>query len=92
MATIGFFDEKEGEKSSTRLNIFMILVNGLFLVDIIALSGMYLFLISHGRDIALLAIVTAISVLFGVVVAPCITWKQMSKTQENENKEIIEKK
>jgi hypothetical protein len=79
---IGFFQEATGVKSSTRLNIFIILVNGLFLVDLLAAAGVYLFLISSGKDITLLAVVSAVGLLFTMVVTPCITWKQISKIQE----------
>lgn len=79
---IGFFDESPNQKSSTRLNIFIVLINGLILVDAIAFAGIYAYIYKEQHE-PLLAIVTAASVILGSTVLPVIGWKSISKSQEN---------
>ena len=79
---IGFFEEAPGVKSSTRLNIFMILVIGLLQVSAIIASGIWLFVVSHGDKVGLAGIVGPAASLFGAVVLPCVLWKSISKPQE----------
>lgn len=78
----GFFEETPGQKSSTRLNIFIVLLNGLILVDAVAFAGIYRYIYQLQHE-ELLAIVTAASVLLGSTVLPVIGWKSIAKGQEN---------
>ena len=79
---IGFFDEAPNQKSSTRLNIFIVLVNGLIIVDLVLLAGIYRYIYEVQHE-PLMAIVAAASVLLGSTVLPVIGWKSISKSQEN---------
>lgn len=82
--TTGFFEEAPGLKSSTRLNIFIVLINGLILVDAIAFAGIYSYIYKEQHE-PLLAIVTAASVILGSTVLPVIGWKSIAKNQENKS-------
>lgn len=87
MVKTGFFEETPGEKSSTRLSIFIILINGLLILDSIVCCGLYVFLKSLGVNISLLGVCTAATTIFAATIIPLITWKQLSKAQEAKNSE-----
>lgn len=85
MEKTGFLEESPGIKSSVRLNITILLCNGVLLMDVVVISGVIEFIRSRGTTVTLVGVVTAASVLFGSIIFPCITWKQMSKKGEKQS-------
>jgi hypothetical protein len=77
---VGFLEERKGVKSSTRLNLFIILINGLVCVDAIIAGGIYE-LVKY-QKITLMDICLAAGALFVSVVVPCITWKTLKDSSE----------
>lgn len=80
MEQIGFFDEAPGQKSSTRLQIFILVVNGIFIGDMLVGFGLYKYCTGGAESLG--GIVTAASSYLAANVIPLIVWKSISKNQE----------
>ena len=78
----GFFEETDGQKSMTRLCIFLLIVAGIVQVSAIIAAGAMVFIKSAGAGVSLLAICTAAGTLFTSVVVPCLIWKNVQKGNE----------
>lgn len=79
----GFFEEVAGQKSMTRLCIFILIVAGVIQVSAIIAAGVLVFVKSSGAGVSLLAICTAAGTLFTGVVVPCLIWKNVQKGNES---------
>ena len=89
MAKIGFLEESVNVKSSTRLNILLVLMNGLIVLDSIIFAGIYEFIKSQGDKISLMNVCLAGASIFTSIIIPIITWKSISKSQEPKDVKII---
>jgi hypothetical protein len=78
----GFLEESPGVQSSTRMFIFILLINGIILADLTFASGIYVFFKTYGDKMSLMSVCTAATTLLGSTMAGCMTWKQMSKAKE----------
>lgn len=76
-----FLEESPGKQSSTRLNVLLVLVNGLLIADAIAFAGIYKYMYCDNHE-TLTAICTAVCVIIASTVIPAATWKVMQKDKE----------
>lgn len=78
----GFFEEAPGVKSSTRLNIFILLLTGVVQVSAVVGCGLYQFVHSGGAAVSLMGVCGAAGTLFSAVIVPCLIWKNIQKPNE----------
>lgn len=78
----GFLQEEPNKQSSTRLNVLLVLINGLLIADSIAFAGIYKYMYCDNHE-TLMATCTAVGVIIATTVIPAATWKVMQKDKEN---------
>ncbi len=80
---IGYLEEAPGVKSSTRLNVFILIVYGI--VSSIAILAVGLHMYAHTKE-ALPVVVAASTGNISTISALAIAWKQMQKQTEVKSK------
>ena len=82
MATVGFFEEAPGVKSSTRLIVATVTGTGLLTVLGMAGAGLYAFLKHHGVMADLVTLAQSSGIMFTATVLPAAGLKIGSKMVE----------
>lgn len=79
---IGFFEEKPGQKSSGRLNVFILLIASLVLGGLTLAAGLYKYIeCTNGESLPVVA--TAAGGLIVTISGVALSYKAYSKEQEN---------
>jgi len=73
---IGFFEEGAGNKSITRLIVFLIVVNAIIFGDVVLLRGLF------ATPLDLMGAVTAFTTMVGSMATFAASWKLIQKPME----------